>query len=82
MLVVPVLLARFGIERINVVEGGGHIHDAVGNDRRCRKYFLHLGLKDPGCAKLGHIPCVDLIAREISGLSWFGESCSRREPRR
>ena len=68
MLVVPVLLARFGIERIDMVEGGRHIHDAVGDDRRCRKYFLHLGLEDPSSAELAHIPCVDLIAHKISGL--------------
>ena len=68
MLVVPVLLARFGIERIDVVEGSGHVHDAVGNDRRCRKHFLHVGLENPGGAELADIRRVDLLAREISGL--------------
>ena len=69
MLVVPILLACLGIERIDVVEGSGHIHDAIGNDRRCRKHFLHLGLENPGGVQLVHIRRVDLLAREISGLS-------------
>jgi hypothetical protein len=68
VFVVPILLARLGIERIDVVESSRHIHDAMRNDRRCRKHFLDLGLKNPGGAEFAHIRRVDLLAQEISGL--------------
>ena len=68
VFVVPKLLAGLGIERIDVVESSRHIHDAIGNDRRCGKHVLHLGLENPGGMEFSHIRRVDLLAREISGL--------------
>ena len=68
MFVVPILLAGLGIERVDVVESSRHIHDAIGNDRRRGKHFLHLGLENPGGAEFAHIRRVDLLAREISVL--------------
>ena len=68
MLVVPVLLAGLGVQRIDMVERGRDVHDAVDDDRRRLQRLLHFRLEDPGGVKLADIGGVDLLAREISGL--------------
>ena len=68
VLVVPIFLARLGVDRIDVVERRGDVHHAVDDDRRRLHRFLHFGLEDPGGVKLADVGCVDLLAREIAGL--------------
>jgi hypothetical protein len=62
VLVVPILLAGLGIERIDVVERRGDVHHAVDDDRRRLERLLHLGLEDPGGMKLADVRSVDLLA--------------------
>ena len=68
VLVVPILLARLGVERVDVVERRRDIHDAVDDDRRRLHGFLHFRLEDPGGVELANVGRVDLLAREIPGL--------------
>ena len=68
MLVVPVLLAGLGVERIDVIERGRHVHDAVDDDRRRLQRLLHFRLENPGRMQLADIRGVDLLAGEVARL--------------
>ena len=48
VLVFPHLLARLGVERIDVVERGRDIHHAVDDDRRSLHRIENVGLEYPG----------------------------------
>ena len=68
VLVVPVLLAGLGVERVDVIERRRHVHHAVDDDRRRLHRLLHLRLEDPGRMQLADVGGVDLLAREVAGL--------------
>ena len=68
MLVVPILLAGLGVQRVDVVERRCDVHYAVDDDRRRFLRFLHLGLEDPGGMQLANIGSIDLLARIEAGL--------------
>jgi len=65
---VPQLLARAGVEGIEIVEGGRHIHDAVHDDRRGLHGFHDIRLEDPGRPQLLHVGNVDLARRKVARL--------------
>ncbi len=68
MLVVPEFGAGAGIERIDVIEGGGDVHHAIDHDRRGLLRLLDLGLEDPGHVQVPHVHRVDLAVGEVALL--------------
>ena len=68
VLVVPVLLAGLGVERVDVIEGRGDVHDAVDDDRSRLQRLLHLRLEDPSRMQLADVRRVDLLAGEVARL--------------
>ena len=62
VLVVPELAAGDGVERVHMVERGGHVHHAIDHDRRRLHRLAHLGLEHEGGLELLHVAGVDLRA--------------------
>ena len=86
VLVVPIFLARLGVERIDMVERRRDIHDPVDDDRRRLLGLLHLRLEDPGGVKLADIRRIDLLCPGNTGSGrncrWYAGNSSRRWPQR
>ncbi len=68
MLVVPDLLAGLGVQRVDVIERRGGVHDAVDHDGRGLHGFHHFGLENPRGPKLLNVGNVDLAIGVIARL--------------
>ena len=62
VFVVPKLLTGHGIQRIDMVVGGCHVHDAVHHDGRCFHRLTHFGLECEDGLELFDVTRVDLLA--------------------
>ena len=65
LLVVPELGAGLAIDRVGVVPGRGHVHDAVDDQRRAFEAVEHARLERPDGDQPGDVPGVDLVERAV-----------------
>jgi hypothetical protein len=59
----PNLRSGLGVERVNVAERRGDVHDAVDDDRRRLERLFDLGGEDPGRMQMRDVAAVDLRVR-------------------
>ena len=64
----PDLLAGTRIQRIDMIEGGRDVHDAVHDNRRGLHAVDDLGLEDPGRPQFADIGGIDLAVRIVPRL--------------
>ena len=68
VFVVPVFLARFRVDGVNVIEGGRQEHDAVIDDGRGLHRLQHRRLEHERRLELAYVAGVDLLAGVVTGL--------------
>ena len=68
VFVVPQFLAGSGVERVDVAERGGDVHDPVHYDGRGLHRLLHLGLENPGRPQSCNIAGRNLLVRIVALL--------------
>ena len=79
-LVMPNLRSGLGVERVNVAERRGDVHDAVDDDRRRLERLFDLGGEDPGRMQMRDVAAVDLRVRIETRLIVVGVGVKEVHP--